>query len=702
MALPRGVGRVSMDAQSPPPHRPQRDFRVWSARAWAHAHRGANWTWNKLVAAPWKRIALWTGGGFAVLVIALLLFVTFADWNAFRGPIGRFASSATGREIVIHGDLRVNPWSWTPRLRVQNLEIGNLPRYRNRGAFAKVGRADVSIKLLPLLIGRFDIVKLDLSGADVSLFRDAEGVSNWAGAPPGRGQAVNLPAIRHFSLRDGHMRLEDQKRHLTLDATFTTEESIDRGNPGRFALDGDGRINGQPFQITFSGAPLLNVRRDRPYAFDADVHAGATHIRARGEIPRPFDFAQWHANVAGSGPDLADLYPLIGLALPNTPPYALHGRVERDGHRYGMPEVAGRVGDSDLRGNFVASRHEGGRLLLTGAFQTQSLDFDDLLAVLGGAPDTHETASAEQRAMAANLEAQGRILPDARLDISRVRNMDAHVTYRAAHVRSEHVPLRGLALDINLDRGLLRLDPMTLELERGRVGGAVAINARENTPRVDMDVRLSNARMESILALRGEPPLTGALLGRAQLSGTGASVRQAAANANGTITLVTPHGEVREAFAELTGINVTRGLGLLLSHDQSKIDVRCGVASFRVNNGVARVQSMVFDTETMLIRGEGSVSLRDERMHLSIHGQPKEPRLIRFAAPITIEGPLRSPRVGIDAGRAAGQTGIAALLASLVAPIAAVLPFVDTGLAHNADCAALLAGNNAPHTASRG
>jgi hypothetical protein len=38
---------------------------------------------------------------------------------------------------------------------------------------------------------------------------------------------------------------------------------------------------------------------------------------------------------------------------------------------------------------------------------------------------------------------------------------------------------------------------------------------------------------------------------------------------------------VREAFAELTGINVTRGLGLLLTEDQSTIAIRCGVASFR-------------------------------------------------------------------------------------------------------------------------
>ncbi len=41
------------------------------------------------------------------------------------------------------------------------------------------------------------------------------------------------------------------------------------------------------------------------------------------------------------------------------------------------------------------------------------------------------------------------------------------------------------------------------------------------------------------------------------------------------------------AFAELTGINVKRGLGLLLSDDESKIGVRCGVAVVRVRNGVA-------------------------------------------------------------------------------------------------------------------
>ena len=98
---------------------------------------GAQWTWAKFIAAPWKLIGIGVAGAFSVLIAALLLFITFADWNAFRGPIARLASAATGREIAITGDLNVNPWSWTPQIRVKGLRIGNQLRFRERGVFAK-------------------------------------------------------------------------------------------------------------------------------------------------------------------------------------------------------------------------------------------------------------------------------------------------------------------------------------------------------------------------------------------------------------------------------------------------------------------------------------------------------------------------------------------------------------------------------------
>lgn len=677
-------------------------LRAWSTEQRARAYRGARRAGGHIAVWPWKRIGMWAGGAFGVLATSLVLFLAFADWNALRGPIGKWASAATGREIVIAGDLDVNPWSWTPEARVRDLRVGNPSRFEGRGRFAEVRDAEVAVRLLPLFIGRFEIVRLDLNGAELNLYRNGDGDSNWASMPRAGQRPLELPDIREFSLRDGHVQFEDQKRSMTLDAAFTTRESADARNPGEFSLTGEGRMNDRPFTIELTGAPLLNVRRNRPYPFAADIRAGGTRIQANGQITRPFNFNRWHANVEATGPDLAQLYHLTGLALPNTPPYALHGRIDRNNNVYGMQQLAGRVGDSDLRGAFTATTNRRtGRIFFDGDFVSSRLDFDDLMAILGGAPSTGggETASDGQRAMAANMAARGHILPDAKLDISRVRNMDAQVTYRAARVRSDRFPLRGFSVDIALDQGLLRLDPLTLDLRQGNVAGAVAINAREETPQVDVDVRLSNARIENLIAIGGNPPITGAVAGRARLSGRGASVHEAASNANGDVTLVIPRGEIREAFAELTGINVTRGLGLLLSDDQSKIDVRCGVAGFQVRGGTMQVRSMVFDTETMLIRGGGAINLDDETMDLRIEGEPKEARLVRLAAPITIRGRLRSPELGVDAGEVVEEGGLAALLGTLVAPIAALLPFVDPGLADDANCSALLAGRTQERSA---
>ncbi|MBK8543515.1 MAG: AsmA family protein [Caulobacteraceae bacterium] len=292
---------------------------------------------------------------FGVLVATLLLFLTFADWNALRGPISRFASAATGREISIQGDLDVDPWRLNPRIRVEGLHIGNPAQFRDRGEFAVVNNAEATVRWLPLLVGHLDFVRLDLNGADISLYRGANGVSNWS-TNAGRGRPLNLPAIRYFSLNEGQLRFEDDKRNLNLEATFTTSESRDTRNPGQFSLAGEGQINNRPFNVALTGAPLLNVRRDRPYAFQADVTAGGTHIIADGAISRPFNFSNWYANVRGTGEDLADLYTLIGLALPNTPPYNLTGRVARRGQTYAMSGITGRVGDSDLSGAFTATR----------------------------------------------------------------------------------------------------------------------------------------------------------------------------------------------------------------------------------------------------------------------------------------------------------------------------------------------------------
>jgi uncharacterized protein involved in outer membrane biogenesis len=96
--------------------------------------------------------------------------------------------------------------------------------------------------------------------------------------------------------------------------------------------------------------------------------------------------------------------------------------------------------------------------------------------------------------------------------------------------------------------------------------------------------------------------------------------------------------------------------------------------------------------------------LDTEALDFTVTGKPKSPRLIRVRAPVLIRGTLEHPKIGIEPGKALMQAGAAVALGVLATPFAAILAFVDPGLAKNADCAALIAETNtsgAPAVAAR-
>src|SRR5262249_22165093 len=159
-------------------------------------------------------------------------------------------------------------------------------------------------------------------------------------------------------------------------------------------------------------------------------------------------------------------------------------------------------------------------------------------------------------------------LPDLPLRIERVRGMDAVVDYKAEHVRSVDLPLRGFMLHLTLDHGVMRFNPVSFTFPQGRLSGTAKIDARRAVPVSDVDARVREVELAPFFG-GAHPLISGALEARAQLHGTGDSVHRAAANANGTVTLVVPHGTVQKAYAELSGINVTPGLFELLGNDKS-------------------------------------------------------------------------------------------------------------------------------------
>ncbi len=244
---------------------------------------------------------------------------------------------------------------------------------------------------------------------------------------------------------------------------------------------------------------------------------------------------------------------------------------------------------------------------------------------------------------------------------------------------------------LTLDDGKIALDPLTFALPQGLFSGTVTIDAQNATPQTSIDMKLSNVDLAQFKPKSSKvAPFEGDLLGRVKLHGSGSSVHKAAADADGEITLVIPNGKMREALAELTGIDLSRGLGLILTKNQHETEVRCGVASFKADNGDLKATTLLIDTTNVLITGQGQIDLKNEALDLSLRGQPKKLRIFRLRTPITVRGRFLKPKIGVQPGKLAAQTGGAVALGALLTPVAAVLAFVDGGLAKNANCAALI------------
>jgi len=619
----------------------------------------------------WRGFFKWTATTILGLIAGALFALYFLDWNQMRAPIGRWVSHRTGREVRIDGNLAVKLFSWQPSLEAGGVTVGNPSWLAGKPQAATVKDFRIEIRLMPLFHGALVVPLVRIVQPDVLLVRDASGRTNWDN---GSGkQAWKLPPIQHFLIQDGHIRIDDAVRKLHFSGSVNSQETLANGG-GAFSLTGDGTLNLSKFLADVKGGPLIHVDKTKPYDFTADVKAGTTHALIHGAITEPFHLDRYTASVDVSGPTLADLYFLTGVALPNTPAYHMTLWVERDGTSYRLTDIAAVLGKSDLHGNLQADM-SGDIPALAGKMTSRVLALEDLgPLVRGGAPAPTQSHY---------------LLPQTPLHTERLKRTNAEVDYSAARVASRDFPLTSLDTHISVEGGVLNLKPLAFGFTQGKLAGSIRIDARKDIPTSTVDARITDIHAENFIK-RGDKPITGVMEARAVLTGTGKSVHDAAANASGTVTAVVPAGGVRHSLAEWTGVDVLSALSLNLAGDNSNTNLRCAVASFGAHDGVMTSQQLVIDTDPVRVDGSGSINLRDETLDLRLQGNPKHFQLMRLRAPITLSGPWAHPAIGLKAGAAVAQGGIALAL-GVINPFAAIAAFIDPGLAKDANCGPLLA-----------
>ena len=628
-----------------------------------------------------KRLAAGAALITGMLLISAVVMLYWFDWNRVRTPLGDWLSGRLERTLEIRGDLRVEP-GLDFGISAADVRLAN-PGWAGDAPMVAIEQLHISISLLHLLRGQLMLPTLRLEGPGIELRRLADGTANWAlgnarddDQPRG---SIELPQVRDLRVENGKLRIADEVRRLHLAASFS---AADDGQQLRWRADG--RVNGGPLKLVLHADPLKTLQQDESYRITGALQAADTKLHIDGRFEQPLRLDGLTAKLAASGPNLSTLYRLFGIVLPDTPPFRLAGTLTRTGATLAARQLTGSVGDSDLSGD-LAIELNGARPRLEARLRSQNLDFDDLGALVGAPPDTDETASAGQRIQARSLAEEERLLPARTLDLARIRAMDAVVRYRAEAVDAPNLPLRGVRLDLQLEKGVLTLAPLEFELPQGVFRGDIRLDASGPRAHSNLDLRLRRVAMAEVAAAAGvEEAVAGDLHGRIQLSGAGNSVRAVAATAQGRIVLAMDAGEVSHLLVEALGLDAGDALRVLVAGDE-RVMLRCAVLDAPVVDGVARLKPLLVDTSDSVLVGEGQIDLGEERLDLVLKAQPKDLGLA-IGSPIQVGGRLRNPQIRLAGGDVAVQIIGAAALGALLTPAAAAMAFVEPGLAQNTNC----------------
>ncbi|CCG35363.1 AsmA family protein [Xanthomonas citri pv. mangiferaeindicae LMG 941] len=629
-----------------------------------------------------RRRRWWIGLGIVAALVAI--FVLLFDWNWLRGPVERAVSAKTGREFHL-GHLDVDLGRITT-VRGERLSLGNAS-WSKRGAMAELNAAEIDVEFWPLLRGKLRLPEIRLEHPTLLLEAGNDShPGNWVfDQSDGDG---SMPRLGRLLVTNGRLQYIDDATRSDVDVAINSlapPSSDQRAAP--IGIDGEGRWKGYPFSLKGNTAsPLELSQSEHPFRIDLRGSAGATRTHVRGTLTNPFQFRVFDLQMALSGQDMEDLYPLIGVAMPSTPPYKLDGRLRRDGDVWRYEKFTGTAGDSDLSGTAeIDLRNK--RPFLRADLASKRLDFDDLAGFVGAPPKTgtNESANAEQKKQAAQLAASARVLPTTPYDLSKLRAMDAQVRWRAQRINAPSWPLDDMDASLTLKEGLLRLDPLNFGVAGGDIRSTIGMDARKAVITTQLKASIRGIRLDQLFPdATLAKQASGAIGGELDLRGRGNSIAAMLGSADGSIGVGMGRGHVGNLIMELAGLDIAESLKYLLTKDR-QIPVRCIFGDFGVQDGLMQSRALAFDSTDTIIVGEGNISLKNETLDLLLRPRPKDRSILSLRSPLRIGGTFKDPSFRPDF-KALGVRGAIAVALGSIAPPAALLATFEPGPGKDSDC----------------
>ena len=325
----------------------------------------------------------------SVLVIATTLvagygFLYFQDYSRIKGLIEQAMLDASGRRLVIHGDL-VLSLSLTPALEVKDVTLANAS-WGSKPQMVTIGLLRVRLKLLPLFKGEVKFKDIKLADTQILLETDAGGQANWHFTPTNAARAdlaINNLGIKRLlidqlaiTFRSGQGGAAEE--HYTLDH-LTLSNTPDKQS---LAVELEGHSNQQALSLTGNTGLLRELFSGSHFPLALSGEVAGARVSINGSIANVLTLTGIDLGLQASGSDLATVGTAFRARLPQTRRFDIQAQLAGDRDDLSARQLKGRF---ELPGIELAVSGRIGELSGLSEMQLEVSGSGDDLAKLGHA-----------------------------------------------------------------------------------------------------------------------------------------------------------------------------------------------------------------------------------------------------------------------------------------------------------------------------
>lgn len=595
------------------------------------------------------------------------------DGDRIRSAVSDRLSGRYG--VSFRADALERTLSPRPLIRIEQMRVAN-EKYSDE-PLIQVESASFRLRPWTLLVGPVTLDDIVVDGIEVSVPLDDDGALYWDPLV----EAVSDWLYRFdWSLQDVSVRnLHTESRHvsrgndllvsaqsiegsmprpadLTLSATGVSanlETTLPLRVKGTAKLDSlalqrqsgalpvtfsaSGRVGDEPLGIEAAGGNLLEGDSMARHPLRATINLGQSTAEIRGTVSRGSDM-HLALDVTYDEPGEGD-----------RPALHVKGGVSDPGADWRFTDVRAIQGDSTLTGVLKVGNRNG-RRMLDGSATVTHVEYPKI-----GTED--EDGNGKEDAKEKGLRD---VLPEGDLYshlLQAIDGFDAQLEVRAEKSRLLGLPFDWITIRTTLDRGALSATIEDSRIRESRLKGSFSVTPGERETSMELSAELRNAELAALITgIERLDGVTGRFDGDLSLHATGNETPAVLDSTGGQLTLFLDDGAIPDSLAERIAGDVLTAVFTDFDEDD-KTPIRCAVADFDVDGGVASARRILLNTDEFLLFGDGNINLREGTLDLKFVPSAKDFSLVSIHLPFRIHGPLADVQYDPDVSR-----GVASLL----------------------------------------